>query len=1312
MEHALMHRLARALWRLLVIAIVLLAAYVSFGRLLVDRVGSQQDWILARLNQHLPFTVAADQVSGDWRSFSPELVLSGLRLQFPGYSGGDISLDGGRVRINPLRSLLEGGLRVSRLRLEGLSLPLQLDSEGRFSVVGFEGGDGGAADWLRNLALSIEQLELRNNRLEVSMPGGETRGLALEFNLLRDGSQRELSGALTAETTGTYMRFTAEGLGNPFATETFEGRAYLGAHDVDLQALGQWLPAAADLPALTGTVELQAWLDWREGKPHLRTRLRGDALQAQARDERWQLPLQQLAFDALLQRDHSSWRIVVQNLLLASGEARLVVPRLQLDSWGDSLRLRGESVPVGPLNQLFAGLGTTPPELADAMQVLDARGLLQRLELSLDDRHNPRRGWQVAANFRDINLNSWRGAPGTKSATGYLSAAPGRGTVVLDAQDFSLDFPTIYDHPLDYEDIYGTVDIHWDNSELSLHSGQIVAQAAEGQSHALFRLQVPFTPTPAGVEMDLLVGLRDSTADHRDKYLPTVLDPGLLDWLRDGLGEGRVEQGAFLWRGSLKPQADRLRTVQLFFQVEETALRYQPDWPPLADLSGLVLIDDTNVSVWGDSASLYGARLEQLSAEAWLAPGHGMQLAINGQLQGSVADGLRLVKESPLADASARVFDDWRGTGDLDLELELALQLRGDAPPPQVTVAATVSEAGVDMGALNLQVTDISGQVDYTSTGGFHSSDLQGQLWGQTLDARLAPLPRDDASTPGLAIELEGAVPADDLQAWLGLQAPYPGTGVTGFSGVLQVPGGGPATLQLTSGLEGVAIALPPPLNKVGNSRLPLSLSLQLDGATRLLSLDLERRLQAALLLGEGGALEGGDIALQERARPPQLGSLRVRGHLPELEPARWQRWLAAPPADGSAAGGEVAPGLSLAALPPLVVDSLLLDSLHLGGLELRDVMLSGGATANGGWQLSAETDWLQGELSLAADGGRGDIHLSHLDLSGLRGLGGGQREADFSDLPHLAVQIDQLRTDRLDLGNLAFDLYPDAGGLRAASITGELAGMALTGEQAGELLWRREGGQSQTSLSATLDFVDLGAVLERLDYERIVDTEGGHFTVQLDWPGGPQEFALAATQGAIGIELGEGRFLDAPAGTSGTLRVVSIFNLTEIVRRLSLSHMFESGIPFDSVSGELFFHRGSVEVPGLEVKGASSSFNFSVISPLAEQTLDGELVATLPVASNLPWVAALTAGLPVAAGVYVVSKVFEQQMNRVSSAVYSVGGSWDDPEVSFSRIFDTGSRQRSAPESPADPNSLGAPDANSPEAGSPGADSTAPTSP
>ena len=186
------------------------------------------------------------------------------------------------------------------------------------------------------------------------------------------------------------------------------------------------------------------------------------------------------------------------------------------------------------------------------------------------------------------------------------------------------------------------------------------------------------------------------------------------------------------------------------------------------------------------------------------------------------------------------------------------------------------------------------------------------------------------------------------------------------------------------------------------------------------------------------------------------------------------------------------------------------------------------------------------------------------------------------------------------------------------------------------------------------------------------METGSGTAEIELQWPGGPQDFGIASSRGSMNLATEEGRFLEASAGTSGALRVVSILNLADIVRRLSLTPMFESGIPFDELESEAFFHAGTVEVPKMVVRGAGSGFQFSGLSNLEAGTIDGELVVTLPVANNLPWVAALAAGPAVAAGVFVVSRVFEDQVNRFSSGVYKVSGPLDEPEVTFERIFDS----------------------------------------
>jgi len=48
-----------------------------------------------------------------------------------------------------------------------------------------------------------------------------------------------------------------------------------------------------------------------------------------------------------------------------------------------------------------------------------------------------------------------------------------------------------------------------------------------------------------------------------------------------------------------------------------------------------------------------------------------------------------------------------------------------------------------------------------------------------------------------------------------------------------------------------------------------------------------------------------------------------------------------------------------------------------------------------------------------------------------------------------------------------------------------------------------------------------------------------------------------------------------------------------------------------------------------------------------------------------------------------VVSKIFNKQMNRMSSAVYSISGSWDEPQVEFDHIFDASTQTPAQSPSP-----------------------------
>ncbi len=1315
MENSIFHRLSTLLWGVIVTLTVLFAVYVSLGRLLASNLGLYQEQILAELNSRVPFRITAERVDGEWHSFNPAIILSGLRLTVPGMEQGVQELSKGRIALDLLESLRTWSLQSTRLELDGLHLSGEVDAGGRFRLTGFGDGGGELQEWLREFLLHIERMALRNNTLHLKFPSGESRMLDLQLELSREGSRRYLDARLDSM-RGTRIHALGRGLGNPLRPDAFTGELYLQIGAADLAAVGSLAAEGAPPIWSDGALDLELWLNWDRGELDVESRAVAHDLRLFPRDRSWEIPLERLALEAKLVERKNRRTLFASGVQLQNAGVSAVLPRVQLDLWGESLRVRSGAVDLGPANRLLGTLGLLPDRLSDVFATLQPEGRLDALQVNITDVGTPAAEWELEANFSSVDVQSWKGAPGVTAASGHVTLANGTGFVVLDSRDLTLVFPTVYENPLAYSDIYGTIGIAWDERALRLASGLIEARAEEGTVRALFGLNVPIELSTAGLEMDLLAGLAGSEARHRAKYIPYILSPALRDWLSASVGQGRVEQAGFIWRGSLAADAAPLRTVQLFLDLADTDFTFHPRWPALAGLDALLLVDDTDISVWADTARIYDTQVQQLSAEAWMGPSGGMMLAVAGSLQGPAADGLAVLNDSPLREFVGDTFAAWQLTGDIHTRLQLLLDLGQKAAPPQVEVYTRWHDVAMQIEPAGLPLNAVNGEFDYHWRRGFSSRDLRAELWGEPLTAEVGGRPEPGGATPGLQpvrVALATRVDMADLQGWLGQELLMLARGSSEVDLELLFAPGEVARLTATSDLEGVSLDLPPPWHTTAEQARPLHLEMPLGGPGVRLDLALDGGVALALAL-DRGALEAGALAFNEAPAPLESGVFRVTGHTPLLDGDGWNRFVerylsadlsgTAVPADDTdiTQPGEVddrSPADAPEALPSLRVDNLRADRLVILEREIRDIAVSLERT-DGRWRAAAQTDWLQGQLQQAPPGSPSTLELGLLDLDGVQQLDlSVEPQGEALELPDVDVTISRLVRGGRALGRLAFELRSEGAEMRADRITGEFVGLRLETGAPGRLSWR-QGEPAQTALDLSLAFDDFGETLEGLGYERILETKEGELDLHLQWPGGPQDYSLQTASGSLRVNMGRGSFPEAPAGASGALKVVGILNLANIVQRLSLSHMFESGIPFDTVKGDIVLHPGTIEVTQLDVRGAASRFQFSGVSDVATRAIEGRMVATLPVANNLPWVAALAGGLPVAAGVFVVSKLFEKQFDLLSSALYSIGGTWDDPQLKFDRIWGDGSARSEAGELPAEPASQPAQPQQSGDAG------------
>jgi uncharacterized protein YhdP len=1201
-----LHRLAALLWRLLVLALLLLAAWTLLARALTASAGAWKDEVLAAANARLPFQLEARSLSGSLRGFSPEFHLEGLTLRPDATGESPLTLASGRLRLDPLRSLLTLSPQVSDLRLEGLSLHLVKDEAGRLRLQGLPAGTGLLRRWLTRLLSQVDALVIDDGRLRLGGENGaEPSRASLSLALLRRGSARTIDTQLVIE--DNRLRLHASGVGDPLALATWRGDVYLKLQGRQLERLQAWVPRG-DLPlAVSGGGTLEAWLNRAGDGSDLVLRTRAEDLVIREAEDSWSLPLSSLAMNASLARESGGWRLVANELALAHGERQWQVDRAQFRLTGDSLQARLAGMRLDGIEHLMAAAPASSEGLRAALAQLHPRGTLSAAQLSVDDVRAPGRNWRLAARLQDAAVDSWRGAPGVEGLDALVRLGPGHGEIILDSSDIALSFPSVYSDALRYAALDGALQIDWGPDAVSVDSGLITARAAEGRASALLNLNFPRQGDDVvGPSMQLMVGLRDSDARHRAKYLPITLPQTVRDWLADAIMAGRIRDGAFLWRGSLRREAAAQRTVQLAFDVASADLRFDPSWPPLEDFAGLVLIDDRQLSVWADRGRLDGAVLSHASAEMDRTARGETRLQIAARADADADAALGIIRDSPLVEITGGALSGWRARGPLQAALSLGLSLSEPASPPEVALDARLDDVALDLRPGDLPLRGVSGDLQYRSQGGFAGSRLQGSLWGETLSARV------ESGEAELNIELGGTLAGEPLMDWLGLSRSALLSGRAPVSGALVFARGEAPHLSLRSDLEGLGIDLPPPWGKDGDAAMPLAVDLELARDATAVNLQLQDALALELGLVDGRVVDS---------------ELRLQSD-----------WLQA-------------------AYDPDASPQLLIDWLDLSGLR----------------QAALSDDARETTREEATD---------KVETTGLARL-----FELLEQSPDTQVEVLELRRDGTLQGHLGFRFSSESGTLHARAVQGEVFGLRSDGEQGGgtELRWSRgPDGDDVTALDIDIAFSDLGAVFESLGYVRSIESRRGSAVGSLRWQGTPSQPRFAALEGTLQLQARDGRLLQSPgAGASGALKVLSLLNLAELLQGLSLASMFESGIPFQEAASDLVFNAGQLRIPSLTLDGAASAFRFSGTTNLA--AVDGELVVTLPVANNLPWVAALAAGLPVAAGVFVVSKVFEKQVERMSSGVYSVTGPLESPRVRLKRIFDNQSNPSQSAPSPAE---------------------------
>ncbi|PVY70751.1 uncharacterized protein (TIGR02099 family) [Tamilnaduibacter salinus] len=1273
-----LRRISSLVWWLVLAALVLLALYVGLGRQLVGQIDRYRDTLTTQLADQLGQPVRIEALRGSWEGLDPVVRVDRLRLMDT-EEPTERALTLRRLRIRPdvVGSLLAGRLVFRDLSADGLDLTIRQSRGGNLGVDGvrlvrpeklpireiirteprIKRLISRAGEWLSNPSIRINQVDL-----SLAVPGQPDQTFFIPRLVLgfHQGTFRAWGRVMKPRSTTQLLRFHLEG--DRFFRGEFNGRLFV---DVDSGRLFDPLMQEYSWRGLEVAgfdLSGEGWLHYTDG-----------ALQRV--NANLEMPWLQLRRNGEDRPPIESVSAQIGWVPASSGPGQMVIEELTWQWDGrkggpvDAFWARREArdqlwfseLPAGLVMAMAEALAPMPQSLRDTLANYRPGGHLTDVRAQWPA---PDGGFTLGAGLDAVSVRAHDGAPGVQNLDGRLSMTARSGTVVADARDMTLSFPKLFRGPWTFRQVESQVRWTIDEGDIRVWSDRIDMDYQQGTTfQGAFDLRLN---NPGDDVLSMRIDTRDAQAAMLADFLPArVIDREFYDWLTGAVESGRIAEGRYYGHGNITPGSpDGSFTSSMQYRLEDARIRYQNDWPALVGTDADIAVQGRQARIRVDQAQTGDLALKPSLIRVDGRPDPAIvTVETGGRFDGAAARQWLLA--SPLS-SSLTPLRNLAFSGPFSADVALTLPLSDDASPDlDLTFAPDGMAIRWPDPALSWQ--SLTGTVRYRSDDGFRAGDLSARFLGEPVRVTLAR-----PSPEAFRLHQQGAIDMGQLSDQLGRALP----GLEGrmaYDAVLEAGGGRGPRMRLSSGLDGVQVDWPAPLDKARGAAAPIDL--MLDWSTskaRRLSVDWPERLGVRARLPETGppwvhmTVGGGMV------EAPKGAGVRITGQLETLDVADWRSALARLTSD-NASGGTALRSASLS-VGQFVAGDLSFERL---GIEAERLSES--------WELALSGPDMSGTISIPDGPSEAvDARFDRLALSAGDDASRASATEDdtmprflalsVADWPDVDLTVEQLQQGSRNMGRWSLQMRTGTDQLTIDPLTVRTGSMAFEGE----LSWALSSDRmhESTRLDGRFSGENLADLSAWIDGSIPVRSEKTRAELRLNWPGGPADLDVAELGGDLSFRLENGAILEQ-GNTAQMFRVFGILNSDTLWRRLQLdfSDLYEAGVTFDAMSGKALIRGGELTwQPEMQIAGPSGAFRLTGRTDLATEALDMELVVVLPLTQNLPLAAVLMgASAPIGGALFVLDKLLGDPLSKLTSATYSVQGTWDQPRVNMKTVFDTG---------------------------------------
>ncbi|MDB5944224.1 MAG: hypothetical protein JWQ13_3790 [Ramlibacter sp.] len=906
------------------------------------------------------------------------------------------------------------------------------------------------------------------------------------------------------------------------------------------------------------------------------------------------------------------------------------------------------------------------------------------------------------------------GSPGIRGAAVDFDLTQAGGKARVDLRKGALDFPGVFEEPVIPFDQFAA-DLEWKlkGQEISVSVANLkFANAdAQGEGQASWHTgnaakSATRSRFPGVLDLQASLSRADGTRVHR--YLPQTISKATRDYVREAVSQGIATSTKFRVKGDLHdfPFGDgKAGEFRIAADIRNATYAYVPRsmthgsgaWPALTQLAGELVFDRNSMQIKGAQGRFAGSGGLQFKAEAQIPDLSASTVMVKGEVRGPLAESLAIVNTSPLASMMANALSKATANGGADVRLQLELPL---AHLDKSRVQGSVTLAGNDVQiSPDTPVLARSRGVVGFSESGFNVAGVQARTLGGELklDGGSHAVAAG-SNEPTLVLRAQGTASAEGLRqaGELGLlsRIARQASGSAGYSLTLSLRRGIPE-VSVTSNLQGLALNLPPPLNKSAEQAMPLRFDNSLvreslaGNPPRLqdqLVLDLGRVATIAYVRDISGpeprVLRGGigvGLGAGESAPLPEQGVM-ANINLSSVDIDAWTRTLEAA-AGPATAGPRPGGGSAVAAGYLPTVMAIRARELTAEGRKLHNVVV-GGSRDGLVWRANVDATELNGYVEYRQASGAGaGLVTARLARLNIAASAAGEVEALLEEqptsIPALDIVVDDFELRGKRLGRVEIDAVnrPAGQGVREwrlnklnvsmpeASFSASGNWAALNAQAPAVRTGARLAERRRMVMNFRFDIADSGMLLARFGMKDVVRRGKGRVEGQVSWLGSPLSLDYPSMNGTFNVSMEAGQFLKADPGLAKLLGVLSLQSLP---RRLTLDFrdVFTEGFAFDFVRGDITIQQGTAATNNLQMKGVNAAVLMDGKADIARETQDIKVIVIPEINAGTASLVATVINPAIGLGTFLAQMFLREPLMRAATQEFHIDGTWADPKI------------------------------------------------